>query len=378
MAKKKTGRKLATLSALQKKYDTALASEIAIPKDDILYIPSRMIAFTNQVGGGFPYGKIIEIYGEESSGKSLMAYDLAYCTQALGGIVLWCDSEHAYDAHWSELNGIDNERVQLYQESAIEKISDFSADMGLYWRSQLKNNEPILLVIDSIAALDCLANKNMDQTDAKAEMGNRAKQIDKFLRIRNEFFYDMGITVVCINQLRSKIGASQFEDPDTTPGGKAMRFYASIRVGFYGGKSLKEKIDGEEEEVGRVTSIRIKKNKVAPKRKTLKQVPVIFHPEHPNEPIGFDKYYDLPHILERKGIVKRKKGGSIYYYKDKMIARGNASFLEALKTDAKLRRRLLKKTGINTISSCKRKLENLDRNLYPVSDAKVTKHEETE
>lgn len=375
MAIKKTKRKVNTLNALHKKYDTTLASEIAIPKEDMLYIPSRMIALTNQIGGGIPYGKIVEIFGEESSGKSLIAYDFSYCTQALGGVVLWCDSEHAYDTNWADENGIDNERVQLYQESAIEKISDFTADMGMYWRSKLTENQPILVVIDSIAALDCLENKNMDHTDAKAEMGNRAKQIDKFLRIRNEFFHDMGITVILINQLRSKIGASKFEDPDTTPGGKAVRFYSSIRLGFYGGKILKDKIEGEEEEIGRLTSIRVKKNKVAPKRKTLKQVPVIFNP-NAKDPIGFDKYYDLPHILERKNVVDRKSGASIIYYKGKMVARGQESFLKILKEDPDLRRKFLRKTGINTISICRKKLSKLTTNFYPVDGVEITTHEE--
>jgi len=104
--------------------------------------------------------------------------------------------------------------------------------MGVTYRSKLKANEPILLITDSIAALDCEANINSVQTDDKAEMGNRAKAIYKYLRIRNQLFSELGITLIFINQLRKKVGATIFEDPDTTPGGDAMKFFASQRMAF--------------------------------------------------------------------------------------------------------------------------------------------------
>ena len=372
----KVARKILTLGKLKNKYDADYASAIVIPKEESLYIPSRMLAFTNLIGGGFPYGKIIEFYGEENSGKTLMAFDAAYCTQKLGGMVLWGDVEHSYTEHWSKLNGIDNDKVILYQETAIEKVSDWSADWAYYLRSTLTNNEPILLVIDSVASLTTLANKDSDATDAKAEMGNRAKAIDKFLRERNELFHDLGVTVICINQLRSKIGASKYEDPDVTPGGKAMKFYASIRIGFYGSSFIKGKIDGEEEEIGRMVSIRVKKNKVAPKKKTLLKVPMYFHTDC-GFPIGFDKYYDLPHILERKKVVFRNKNTSIIRDKnDNMIARGAASFTQLLLDDITMRRKYIRKSGIVTISKCIKQLASKESNLFPVKQSKSTSDEE--
>jgi len=364
MANKNPKRKLLSLTKLKKKYDADLASAIVIPKEKSLYIPSRMVAFTNLIGGGSPYGKVLEFYGRENSGKSLMAMDLAFCVQKLGGTVMWADAEHSYSDSWSKLNGIDNNKVILYQETAIEKVSDWAADYAYFLRSTLINNEPILLVIDSIAALTTLANKDSDATDAKAEMGNRAKAIDKFLRERNELFNDLGITVILVNQVRAKIGASQYEDPETTPGGKAVAFYASIRIGFYGGKFLKAVIDGEEEEVGREVSIRVKKNKVAPKRKTLSKVPMYFHPGY-DKPIGFDRYYDIAHILERKGVVFRRKNTAIIRDKDdNMISRGADSFLKLFTEDKEFRSRMLRKSKINTIGRCRKLLENTEGNLY--------------
>lgn len=366
MAKK--GNKLKKLSegALRKKYaGSGKASEIMVSGENMLWLPSRFLTFNDQLGGGVPFGKILELFGEESSGKSLLAYDFAYCCQALGGVVLWADSEFAFTHDWAIQNGLDLDQVELFQEKAIENISDWAMDMALFYRSQLTNNEPILLVVDSIAALDCIDNIDSHQLDAKAEMGNRAKAIDKMLRTRNGLFEKLGVAVVLINQLRSKIGASKFEDPDTTPGGKATKFYASQRVGVYGGKQIKAKIKGYEDRVGRVTSIRVKKNKVAPPKPTIKSAEVYFHPEH-SEPIGFSKYFGLPDILVRKGVLDRKKGSSRYYLADKMVANGEAALLKLLKSDEKMRRKLIRKSGINTISTTRKKLEGLTTNRFNV------------
>lgn len=364
MAKKKQI-KTKTEAALRKKYNSNSASNIVLSSDDMLWLPSRFLAMNELTGGGIPYGKILELFGEESSGKSLLAQDYAYCAQALGGVVLWADAEFAFTRDWALQNGLDLDRIELYKEKSIEKISDWSIDMGRYYRSKLTNNEPILMVTDSVAALDCEANLGIEQLDRKAEMGNRAKAIDMLLRGRNGIWEELGITTIFINQLRKKIGASQFEDPDTTPGGAAMKFYASIRLGVYGGKQIKGKINGYEDRVGRVTSIRVKKNKVAPPKPTIKSAPVYFHPDY-KEPVGFDKYFNLPDILERKGVLKRKKGASRYYFKDKMIANGEEALMKLLKKDDKLRAKLIRRSGINTISRTRKKIEAVGKNLYPV------------
>ena len=202
-------------SEMKKKYHGAgLASDITVVPGDSLWIPSRSLYLNYTTGGGLMYGKVMEIFGGESSGKSLVAMDFAYCTQYLGGIVLWNDAEQAFDPVWWVANGLDLSKVVLYSETSIENVSDWAADMAVTWRSKLTHNEPILLVTDSIAALDCDANINSSQSDAKAEMGNRAKAIYKYLRIRNQLFAELGISTIFINQLRDKVGATMFEDPD--------------------------------------------------------------------------------------------------------------------------------------------------------------------
>lgn len=364
---KKPKIKIASEAALQKKYGSAQASTLLVNDSEDLRIPSTVMAFNYQLGGGLPYGKVMEIYGEESSGKSLMAIDLAYCTQQLGGIVLWVDAEMAFTASWAEANDLNLDQIILYQETAVEHISDWIKDMGLLWRSKLTNNEPILLIVDSTAALDCLSNINSDQTEAKAEMGNRAKAIYRMFRTRNELLYDLGIGSVWINQLRAKVGAGMFQDPDTTPGGKALQYYASIRVGFYGGKQVKGKVNGYEDRVGRLCSIRVKKNKVAPPKPTIKGMPVYTNADYEKYPVGFDRYFGLEDILIKLGVVtKKSKNSPQFLYKDKPIAKGKDDFIKQLWEDEKLRSRLLRKAGINTISTTQRKINKLTRNLFPI------------
>ena len=371
MAKKKEkAGKVLTNDAISKKYKgCGLASTVAVMPDDAIWIPSRYIELNYTTGGGIPYGKILELFGEESSGKSLLAIDYAVVTQKLGGIVLWADAEHAFDARWAIANGLDLDRIMVYPETAVENLSDWSADMAVTCRSRLTDNEPILMVTDSLAALDCLANIDSVQADAKAEMGNRAKAIYKWLRIRNELYSDLGITSIYINQLRKKVGAGMFEDPDTTPGGGAMKFYASIRVGVYGGKQIKEKVNGFEDRVGRMVSVRIKKNKVAPPRPTIKAK--MFNNAEYCTP-GFSKYEGLPDLLVKLGVIFKKKGSSVYKdADDNKLATGEKNMIKLLTKNSKLRASLIKEAGINTVSQTRKQLSKITENRYPVTIKKI-------
>jgi len=370
MAKeKKSKTKVLSDKDLKKKYPGfGIASEISLLPENLPWLPSRNMALNYTLGGGIPFGKILELFGEESSGKSLTAIDFAYCCQKLGGMVIWEDAEQAFDRFWMEKNGLNMDQLVVWNQTAVEPISDWAADMALYWRSKLTNNEPILFVLDSVAALDCLANINSEQTEAKAEMGNRAKAIYKFLRIRNQLFAELGITSIFINQLRKKVGATQWEDPDATPGGAAMKFFASQRVGVYGGKQIKKKIHGFEERVGRNVSVRIKKNKVAAPKPTFK-TEVYFHEGYK---IGFDKYLGLEEILFKEGVLTKESATARkIYFKKKVIATSKDELLEVLATDQGLRKLLLRKAGINTISKTKRVIEKLEGNLYPITNKVV-------
>lgn len=214
MAKKtKVGLKVPTKNELAKRYP---GSRLASENDDshLPWLPSRFIAFNYQLGGGIPFGKILEIYGEESSGKSVAALSFASVTTDLNGIVLWADAEQAFTNDWAQKNNIDLTRVEVFRETSVESISDWVADMAIYWRSILVNNEPILLVVDSMAALDCMENINSKMVDSKADMGNRAKAIYKMFRVRSELLFKLGVSQIYINQLRKNLSAGMFGDPD--------------------------------------------------------------------------------------------------------------------------------------------------------------------
>ena len=381
MAKKKPkiGSKVLTESALSKKYvGMGKASEVNFIPEDSLWLPSRSLYLNYVMGGGIPYGKICEIFGGESSGKSLVAMDFAYAAQYLGGVVLWDDAEQAFDNGWAEQNGLDLDRLYLYNETSIEKVSDWAADMSIMLRSKLTNNEPILLVTDSIAALDCEANINSPQLDAKAEMGNRAKALYKYLRIRNQMFAELGIILIFINQLRKKVGATMFEDPDTTPGGDAMKFYASQRLAFFQKKQITEGVKENKIWLGNEVQVRMKKNKVAPPRPTF-TTEIYFNAEYGR--VGFNKDANLSQLFLKSKTIETIKGKRGYFFEDEKIATGKDDLEKVLAEDKELRKKLLRKSKVNTLSKTKRKLERLEKkgeNRYPVVIKQTKASEEEE
>lgn len=375
MAKKKEGIKLSSSSKITKKYGSGKASDFALESDTILRIPTRVLTVNHQTNGGLPYGKILELFGPESVGKSLLATDYAYVTIAMGGEVIWADAENSWNNTWASENGLDLEKIWLLpNENCIETISDWALETMMEVRSRLLNNEPILFVIDSTAALDTVDNIGVSQTDKKAEMGNRAKKIYEFFRLRNKLFGKLGVSVILINQLRSKVGASKYEDPDTTPGGQAAKFYASQRIALVRGKAIKEVLKGKEVKVGQNVYIRTKKDKTGPPGET--SAAKVYFRKTTKHTVGFDKYFGLPELLVDLGIVERKKGSSRYYYKEKMIANGEDAMNRVLTEDEELRRKLIKKSKILTISKAIERMENVKVNLFPIESKKKSSTDE--
>ena len=299
--------------------------------------------------------------------NTLVAYDFAYCTQQLGGHVIWVDAEQSWDNSWAEQNGIELDKVTIISSTEIETISDAIADLSILWRSKLTHNEPILLVVDSIAAMDCTENINIKMTDGKAEMGGRAKALYKMFRIRTELLSKLGITQIYINQLRVALNVGFGQDNTTSTGGKALGFYASIRSAFYAGKQVTKKVKGKERKVGKLVSIRPIKNKVSPLRNTISKAPIYFNPKYV-EYVGFDRYHGFADILVEEDVLEKTSGG-IYKYKGKTVARGEEKFQSVVEEDDKLRRKLIKACGINTISVTQSKIDELVEkgiNLFPV------------
>lgn len=374
MAKKVKIRALST-EELRRKYKKSDTLSIALTPENKLWLPSRVLHFNYQLGGGIPYGRILELFGYESTGKSLLALDFASVTQSLGGKVLWGDIEFIYESTWAKQNGVDSDKIELFEDNSIEKFSDWALDMMLHWRSKLTKNEPILLVCDSIAALECEENIGTSQLASKAEMGNRAKAIDKFLRFRNKFFKELGVCVICVNQVREKVGASMFEDSQTTPGGKALRFYASQRTalirskqikGYVNSKGFKEDLT-KGKKVGQNIIIQVKKNKVAPPRDNFRTK--VYFSDIVTGYVGYDRYAGLPDIFLNEKIIRKKGNG--YKYKGNLIAKSEDELLKVLHTQEKLRSKLIRKSSINTISKTRARLANIKINLFPIKAAKI-------
>lgn len=365
MAKKsKVGIKVPTKNEILKKYGeiVKLASET---KESGLWLPSTFFALNYTFGGGIPFGKILEVAGEESSGKSLIAYNFAYTTQQLGGHVIWVDAESSWMNSWAIENGVDPEKVTVVNDTRIEYVSDVVADLAIYTRSQLTHNEPILLVIDSVAAMDCADNIDSKMVEGKAEMGGRAKALYKYFRIRSELFYRLGVTQIYINQLRTSLNVGFGKDNTTTTGGVALKFYASIRAAFYSGRSITVKQKGKERKAGKLVTIRLIKNKVAPPRPTISKCPVYFNPKF--HEVGFDRCFGLEDVLVENDIIEKSSGG-IYKYKGKTLARGEEKFQKLLEEDDELRRKLLRRANINTIGTTKKRLGEIDFNYFPVDE----------
>lgn len=369
MAKKAKSKKTKSLQSIMNKYSqVSLASEMYGEVENMPWLPSRSLVMNWVTGGGIPFGKVLELFGQESSGKSLVALDFLAICQKLGGWGMWVDAESSYSKDWWTTNGIDLDKVLVFHENAIEVISDWTIETARALRKKLTHNEPILYVLDSIAALDTIERLEMEQTDEKAEMGIRAKAMGNFLRKRSKKLADLGVTCIFINQLRKKLG-TMFEDPETTPGGEAMKFFAHIRMGFYRKKQIKEKVHGKETWVGNYVSLRMKKNKVAPPRPTM-ETEVYFLADYCQP--GFSRYAGLAEVLESSGAVKREKGSSIYYDKEgNKIARGEDAFQSLLEENKDIRSKLIKLAGINTFSNTKKVLEDLNEkeiNLFPVGE----------
>jgi recombination protein RecA len=372
--------KLLKEAELRKKYKTYSVNAgeaLANDKSVNLRIPSRLIWNNRQLGGGTPYGKVMEIFGYESTGKTLMALDYAYGCQQLGGVVLFADAERAFDYAWAELNGLDLSRLEVMQYNSLEMFSDWLKDMVLFYRSQLTHNEPILVIYDSIAAAESEDGIGADQSNQKGTYGmNRSKAWNEFYRRRIDFLARYGASLIMLNQVRKKIGATMYESQEQTPGGGAHQFYASIRQSLGGGSSVRGKVNKktgiwtidkqEGKTVGKTVYVKAIKNKTAPpaERATTE---VYFKPDRYGY-VGYNRYNALSDILVDLNILKIKKDGNAkaYYLDGQPIIRKLDTFSDELHTNSKLRKKLITLSGINTISKTREALAEIKTNLYPV------------
>lgn len=376
MAVKKKIKSTVTRADLDKKYPgSGLVVEMELDPDEMLWVPSSSPAINYRMGGGLAYGRICEIAGKESSGKTLLALNFIRSAQKMSGIGILIDAEFAFNAPWARRNGLDTSLIHLYEENELSIISDFMVEIAFYYRAQLTHNEPIVLVLDSVAAVDTKENMENSELDHKAEMGNRAKALYRMLRLRNKYWAKLGICVVFINQLRDtiKIGfGAQFGDKDESVGGKAFRFYASQRLFLETKKVLTRGKGDNKHRYGAEVNLVMKKNKLAPP-KVPHRFAVIFDDEYGT--LGFDRYTGLDKAFLKLETVTKK--GNSFYFDGECIATSKKEFIEVIEDDKDLRGDLLRESGIPTISTMKRRLKKIKENRYPAAqfDIKQAKKE---
>ncbi len=271
-------------------------------------IPSGALTLDLALGGGFPRGRIIEIYGPESSGKTTLALHAIAEVQKSGGVAAFVDAEHALDPTYSEALGVDIANLLVAQpdtgESALEIVD------------QLVRSAAVdLVVVDSVAALVPRAEIEGEMGDT--QVGLQARLMSKALRKIAGNIGKSGCTVIFLNQLRQKIGVA-YGNPEVTTGGNALKFYASIRLDIRRIQTLKK---GNEGEYGIRAKVKVAKNKVAPPFR-IAEFDIIFGQ-------GISRLGCLLDLAEKTEVVIRK--GAWYSYKGDNIAQGRdnaVSYLE--------------------------------------------------
>ncbi|MEG0033667.1 MAG: recombinase RecA, partial [Mucinivorans sp.] len=283
------------------------------PVEDVAVIPSGSIGIDVALGvGGYPRGRIIEIFGPESSGKTTLAIHAIAEAQKLGGIAAFIDAEHAFDSSYAQALGVDIENLLISQPDNGEQALEVTEQL-------IRSGAIDIVVIDSVAALTPKAEIEGDMGDSK--MGLHARLMSQALRKLTATISKTKTTCVFINQLREKIGV-MFGNPETTTGGNALKFYASIRVDVRRGTAIK---DGEDQS-GNRTKVKIVKNKMAPPFRKA-EFDIVYGE-------GISKIGEIIDLGVDFDIIK--KSGSWFSYGDKKIGQGRESVKALLQTDTAL------------------------------------------
>ena len=279
------------------------------PDIDVDVIPTGSITLDFALGiGGYPKGRIIEIYGPESSGKTTLAlHAIAEC-QKQGGRAAFIDAEHAIDPVYARNLGVDVDNLILSQPD--------SGEQGLEITDTLARSGAIdIIVVDSVAAL--VPQVELDGEMSDNQMGLQARLMSKALRKLSGTLNKTNCTIIFINQLREKIGI-MFGNPETTTGGRALKFYASIRIEI----RRSEQIKNGQEVIGNKTNIKVVKNKVAPPFKTA-SIDIIYGQ-------GISKDGEILDMAVEMDLID--KSGAWYAYKGEKIGQGRENAKNYLKT----------------------------------------------
>ena len=279
-------------------------------------IRTGSISLDQALGGGIPKGRIIEIYGPESSGKTTLALHVIAESQKNGGTAAFIDAEHALDPEYAKQIGVKTEDLLISQpdngEQALEIVETLT-----------RSGAVDVIVIDSVAALTPKAE--IEGMMGDSHMGLQARLMSQALRKLTSIISKTGTTVIFLNQLRMKIGV-MFGNPETTTGGNALKFYSSVRLDIRSVDKINGNTDDGKEVTGRRVRVKVVKNKVAPPFKQA-EFDIMF-----NE--GISMSGDLLDTAVEKKIIT--KSGAFYTYKVTKIGQGRENAKQFLKENEKM------------------------------------------
>ena len=281
--------------------------------ENVAVIPTGSISLNLALGvGGYPKGRVIEIFGPESSGKTTLAIHAIANVQKTGGIAAIIDAEHAFDRFYAEKLGVDVENLLISQPDNGEQALEVADQL-------IRSSAVDLVVIDSVAALTPKAELEGDMGDSK--MGLQARLMSQALRKLTANINKTNTCCIFINQLREKIGV-MFGNPETTTGGNALKFYASVRLDIRRVSQIK---DGDEA-IGNQTRVKVVKNKVAPPFRKA-EFDIMFGE-------GISRTGEIIDMGVELGIVK--KSGSWFSYGETRLAQGREAAKDVIRDNQEL------------------------------------------
>ena len=287
-------------------------------KVDVECIPTGSLSLDLALGGGVPKGRVVEIYGPESSGKTTLTLHVIAEAQRACGTAAFIDAEHALDPAYAKRIGVDVENLLLSQPDNGEQALEIVETL-------VRSNAVDLIVVDSVAALVPRAEIEGDMGDS--HMGLQARLMSQALRKLTGVISRSKATVIFINQIRMKIGV-MFGNPETTTGGNALKFYASVRMDIRRIAQIKQ----GEEIVGNRTRVKVVKNKIAPPFRQA-EFDIMYNQ-------GISKAGDVLDLATERGIVD--KSGAWFAYKGQKISQGREAAKEYLEKNPKVMEEIAK------------------------------------